>query len=141
MSKLRRAAIMMQLFPGTRSVIPRSRRALPFRGRRLRNESEQTKLPPLNTPGNKNLGQLVGAAKAVLGYYGPVVDELSVEARERNLFHRLENALAPFLREAAARGGSINPQSEPHRAKIYTMPKPEPIVRELASVQPELKRE
>jgi hypothetical protein len=42
------------------------------------------------TPGNKNLGQLAWAAKAVLDYYGPVIDELSVEAKERDLLHMLE---------------------------------------------------
>jgi hypothetical protein len=71
--------------------------------------ARKTKLPTRKSPGNKNLGQLVGAAKGVLDYYGPVVDELSVEAKERDLFQLLENALAPFLYEAAARRGSLAP--------------------------------
>jgi len=41
-----------------------------------------------NGPGNKSLRQLVGAAKAVLDFYGPAVEDSAVEAKERKLFHR-----------------------------------------------------
>jgi hypothetical protein len=95
---------------------------------------EQTKLPPRKAPGNENLEQLVEAAKAALDHYGPVVDGLSVEAWEYELFHSLEIALAPFLREPAARGGRLTRPVKHHRAKIHVMPKPEPVVRELIGV-------
>jgi hypothetical protein len=106
--------------------ISKPRSAVSSHGGRVRNVAQQTKLPRRKTPSNKNLGQLVGAAKAVLDYYGPVLDELSVQAKERDLFHRLENALAPFLREAAARGGPLTRQPKPQRAKVHVMPKPKP---------------
>jgi hypothetical protein len=108
---------------------PRS--AVSSHGGRVRNVAQQTKLPPRKTPGNKNLGQLVGTAKAVLDYYGPVIDELSVEAKERDLFHRLENALAPFLREAAARGRCVTRPPKPRR-KLHIVSNPDSVVREPA---------
>jgi hypothetical protein len=131
--------IQFPVFDGPLTEMPMSkpRSAVTFNGGRVRNVAQQTKLQPRKTPGNKHLGQLVGAAKAVLDYYGPVIDELSVEAKERDLFNLLENALAPFLRAAAARGGSLTrePKPKPHRAKLHVMPKPGPIVGELVRLE------
>jgi hypothetical protein len=90
----------------------------------VRKAAQQTAVPPQKTPGNENLGQLVGAAKRVLDYYGPVVGELSVEAKERDLFHHLERALEPFLHEAAL-AESLAPPPKPHQAKIHGTPKPD----------------
>jgi hypothetical protein len=81
------------------------------------------------SPRNKNLDQLVGAAKALLDYYGPVVDELPAEAWEQELFHKLENALDPFLSEAAVHGRCVTGPPKPLR-KLHIVPKPEPVIRE-----------
>jgi hypothetical protein len=112
--------------------IPRS--VVPSHGGCAGHVGEQTKLPPPKATGNENRGQLVGAAKAVFDYYGPVVDGLSVEAREYTLFHLLEIALAPFLREPANRGTCLTRPVKPHLAKIHVMPKLEPVMRELIGV-------
>ena len=113
------------LVEGPEAPMSKPRSATSSHGGRVRNVAQQTKLPPRKTPGNRSLGLLVSTAKAVLDYYGPVIEELATETQERDLFHHLEGALAPFLREAASRGGPLTRPAKT-RGKLHIMPKPAP---------------
>lgn len=95
-------------------------------GGRIRNVTQHAKLPPRKAPTHRSLGCLIGSAKAVLDYYGPVVEELATDAQERDLFRKLEGALAPYLRIAAARGAAPTRPAK-DRKGLHLMQKP-PVV-------------